>query len=132
MKNFLKGMVLACALFMGVINVQAANWYQLWKEGDEITWYVDIDSISKNTHGYEEAWFKRQEENKAYNLIHYGFHRTPKEIALLGGVHYGPDGKVVGTFNNPWYALDWNSIIPESNGEGFHMIVYTYLDNKKD
>lgn len=132
----MKKILVLLFLLSFALPVCAANWKQIAEKE-----YVDLDSIEKYTDVYNSRnnniysfWIKSLNDKtsfftdyeKSYNKkIWYKMTRNlidckNKTITLKSITIYDLKRQVIDTYEVPDYAIKWNSIIPDSVGEGYY------------
>jgi hypothetical protein len=110
MKKMLLAGLLALAIAAGTQNVSAVNWVDA-ATSDNFT--VDIDTDSIRTNGVIVSfWAKYNYNDGTYDLSFVHIDSADRTFAMVSGIRYDADGKVVASYNVPSYALEWMPIAP--------------------
>lgn len=121
MKKFL---ILLITCLLG-IEVFASDWYQLSSKT-----YILIE---KNKDNQFFIWEKRlnkgdvkpiKGEKVYYDMAHMVVDCSNNTSAIIDGYTYGLNGNVLDSFHAPYY--EFNSIVPQSVGEGIRKYVCGY------
>ncbi len=124
--------------FMLHLQSCAATWVQV---GDEV--YIDKDSIEYYINDFGETqfdkkiyWMKSINIDNTYQQIEEGIGKkisyilaqrivdiAQKKVAVKSCVFYDENGNSVFNFTNRDYALNWDTIVPNSNGEFYFELI---------
>lgn len=102
---FLVGLLLL-GVFAISNNSDAANWYYVGRSVKKVTYFIDNNSVEKNSQ-YAKLWIKMGYPNGETNLLMIGVDRRSKQVKNLSAVEYDKFGNIIfsGDLYGPYYPI---------------------------
>ncbi len=122
--------------FMFLNQIQAANWQEVIKNND-VTWSLDIDTLTKESDRYEkidpstvELWMKTERKSPDVSSALYllEFDLQSKKYKINEAISYNPDGKISNHKRYPHSKFE--PIIPDSNLDVIYGTISLYIKGK--